>query len=238
MSSPLTDHQRQSLDAYEDFRNRYPKAFIGRQRRPIVLDRSRLESYSADHGVVLGVAATTPFVYFIVDLVESTSHQGQKFVHPYLRAVNRGQLDGATNVVVIATIAEPSLGRTGDIVLVVQERHATGTIETELPRGFGERGLSGEQNALTELKQETGFIGSNPRLLGHALVDSGFTDAEVSFFHVEALAKQAPSREPEEAIVGVRLLSPAEIWEEIIAGRIRDSFTIQAMSLYERLGRS
>ena len=236
MSSLLTDHQRQSLDAYEDFRNRYPKAFLGRQRRPIVLDRSRLESYSADHGVVLGIAATTPFVYFIVDLVESTNHQGQKFVHPYLRAVNRGQLDGATNVVVIATIAEPSLGRTGDIVLVVQERHATGTIETELPRGFGERGLSGEQNALTELKQETGFVGSNPRLLGHAWVDSGFTDAEVSFFHVEALAQQAPSREPEEAIVGVRLSSPAEIWEEITAGRICDSFTIQAMSLYERLG--
>jgi ADP-ribose pyrophosphatase len=238
MSSSLTDHQRQSLDAYEDFRIRYPKAFRGRQRRPIVLDRSRLEAYAAEHGVVLGIAATTRYAHFVIDLVESSDHQGEKFVHTYLRAVNRGQLDGGTNVAVIATIEDPSLGRTGDIVLVEQERHATGSIEAELPRGFGELGLTGEQNALTELKQETGFIGSKPRLLGTALIDSGFTDSEVSFFHVPVVAKQASAREPEEAIVRLRLASPAEIWEEITAGRIRDSFTLQALALYEKLGRS
>jgi ADP-ribose pyrophosphatase len=238
MSPALTDQQRQSLDAYEDFRERYPKAFHGRVRRPIVLDRSRLEKYSAEHGVVLGVAATTPYVYFLVDLVESSNHLGDSFAHPYLRVVYHRQLDGATNVVVLATIDDPSLGQIDNVVLVEQERHATGVVEVELPRGFGEVGLTGEENALSELQQETGFIGRNPRLLGTTLTDSGTTDAEVSFYHVAAFARQATAHELEEAIVGLRIISRAEMWAEIAAGRIRDSFTIQALALFERSTKS
>jgi hypothetical protein len=56
-----------------------------------------------------------------------------------------------------------------------------------------------------------------------------------SLYHVAAVAQQARSREPEEEILGVRLSSPAAIWEEIAAGQIRDSFTLQAMALYEKL---
>jgi ADP-ribose pyrophosphatase len=234
MSPSLTDHQRESLDAYEEFQKRYPSVFDGRRRRPIVLDHLRLEAYASEHSVTLGIAAATPYAYFVVDLVESMRADGGKLVHPYFRVIYRKQLDGAINVVILATIENPSLGRVGDIVLVEQERHATGTVEVELPRGFGELGMSGAQDALRELEEETGFIGSEARLLGKTFTDSGLTDAEIHFFHVAAVARRSAQPEIGEAILGLRFKSLEEIWEEIAQGRIRDGFTVQALALFGR----
>jgi ADP-ribose pyrophosphatase len=234
MSASLTDHQRESLDAYEDFQKRYPKVFDGRKRRPIVLDRARLEAYATEHGVTLGIAAATPYAYFVVDLVESTGAEGGRVAHPYFRVIYRKQLNGAINVVILATIANPSIGRVGDIVLVEQERHATGTVEVELPRGFGEVGMSGAQDALRELEEETGFIGSQARLLGKTFTDSGLTDAEIQFFHVAAVARRPAQPEIGEAILGLRFKSTEEIWREISDGSIRDGFTMQALALFTR----
>ena len=234
MTSSLTAQQRQALDDYEDFQTRYPKAFQGRQQRPIILDRARLEAFVLEHGGVLGVAATTPYVYFVIDLVESSAPEGTKLVHPYLRVVHLGQLEGGINVIVLATIAGPALGGTGDVVLVEQERHATGTRELELPRGFGEPGLSGEQNALRELRQETGYSGTEARWLGNAFTDSGLTSGFVNFYYVPVTSKLATEPELQEAITTTRLLSVEGVWAKILAGSIRDSFTIQAMALFEK----
>jgi ADP-ribose pyrophosphatase len=198
-----------------------------------VLDRVQLEAYASENGVTLGIAAATPYAYFVVDLVESTRAEGGNLVHPYFRVIYRRQLDGAINVVVLATIADRSLGRMGDIVLVEQERHATGTVEMELPRGFGEVGMSGAQDALRELEEETGFIGSEARLLGKTFTDSGLTDAEIQFFHVAVVARRPANPEVEEAILGPRLMSTEELLREIARGSIRDGFTVQALALFE-----
>jgi len=232
--SPLTSHQREALDAYWELASRYPDVFVGRERRPIIRDREALEAYATQHGVVLGVAATTPYIYFIVDLVESKDAGGQPRLHPYLRTLHRGQLDGGVDTVVLATIAEPSLGRVGDIVLVQQERHATGKVEIELPRGFGKPGLTGEQNALSELREETGFIGTQAFRLGSTLTDSGITDAVVTFYHVPVTARSPRAPEIEEAIIGTRLVSLETAWREVLTGGIHDGFTVQALALFER----
>lgn len=184
--------------------------------------------------MALGVVAAFQGVHLVVDLVKSRTAQGEEFTHPYMRLVFRKQLEGAVNTVVLATIANPALGRVGDIVFVEQERHATGSIETELPRGFGEVGLTGEQNALRELQEETGAIGEEAYLLGSTYTDSGITDGKASFYHVPVTAHVSSTPENQEAITGVRLTSREEAWENIMAGRIRDGFTLQAMSLFER----
>lgn len=119
-------------------------------------------------------------------------------------------------------------------MFVEQERHATGTVETELPRGFGEVGLTAEQNALRELREETGAIGEEAHLLGSTYTDSGIMDGMVSFYHVPITARVSSAPESQEAITGVRLASREEAWEDIMAGRIRDAFTLQAMALFER----
>lgn len=233
----LTEHQRQALDAYGTLMAEQPALFGGRGRRPIVRDREALTAYAREHGVVLGVVADTPYIYFIVDLVESRSLVGRVSRHPYLRVVPRGQLEGGVNVVVLATLDDPSLGRSGDIVLVEQDRHALGTREIELPRGFGERMLSGEASALRELQEETGYIGDSAHLLGRTYTDSGLTDGIVSFYHVPVVRRASARPELEEAIERVHLATKDQLWEGIRSGRIRDGFTLQALALFESRSR-
>jgi len=231
----LTQHQAEALVAYEKLMSEHPELFANREQRPIVKDIQALKTFAAEHDVTLGVAASTPYALFIVDLVESRTPNDYVVRHPYLRVVSCAQMSGAVNVVILATIENPSLGAIGDIVLVEQARHATGSVEMELPRGFGERGLSGEKNALKELREESGYVGERARLLGSAHPDSGLSDTRVSFFHVPVSGRRSPEAETGESIQRVKLASLKDIWNAVKAGEIRDGFTIQALALYAGL---
>jgi ADP-ribose pyrophosphatase len=229
----LTEHQLHALNAYCALAIERPSLFAGRLLRPIVKDRELLAAYAADNKVVLGVAAETPYVLFVVDLVESRLPDGGIHRHPYLRVVSLAQLRGGVNVVILATIENPSLGPTGSIVLVDQERHALGTSQTEIPRGFGEAGVSGEVNALRELEDETGFVGDHAYLLGNTATDSGLTDSSISFYHVPIVRSVPRQTEVGEAITRVHLATPQELWNLIRSGVVRDSFTLQALAFFE-----
>jgi ADP-ribose pyrophosphatase len=233
MMGTLTEYQRHALEAYAVLMARRPSLFEGRHARPLVRNAEALAAYASAHGAVLGVVAQTPAVYLIVDLVESRVAGSGTRRHPYLRVVSRNRLEGRANVVVLGTIDEPSLGSTGDIVLVHQERHALGSVEIELPRGFAERTMSGEANALRELREETGYVGERARFLGSTCPDSGLTDEIVSFYHVPVVQRIRERPEVEEAIDRVRLATRQEVWDGIRSGAIRDGFTLQALALYE-----
>lgn len=223
----LTTHQRTALDRYEELQIRRPELFQPRSLRPIVTSRPALETYAIAHGAVLGVAAETDFFLFVCDLVQPAN--GSPFV--YSRLIHRGQMEGGPNIAVLATIADAALGQLGDIVLVEQERHATGKTETAIPRGFGESGLDGPAAALRELKEETGYIGSGAEFLGESVIDSGAGDARVSFYRVPVHTRVNASPEPREAIRSVKLICPGTLWDLIRSGEVTDSFTLQALAL-------
>jgi ADP-ribose pyrophosphatase len=229
----LTKHQVEALDAYQALIKERPDLFTGRTSRPIIKDRQALEAFAVEQNVVLGVAADTPYILLVVDLVESRLAGGGKKRHPYLRIISRAQLEGGVNVVVFATIQNPALGDPGSIVLVDQDRHALGTCETELPRGFGDPALSGAANALRELEHETGYVGDQAYLLGTTSTDSGLSDALVSFYHVPVVRSTVHHREMGEAIKRVHLVTPKELRQSIRSGAIRDGFTLQALAFYE-----
>ena len=228
------EFQRAALDSYLRLMAEQPGLFTDREARPIVRDPKALLAYAAKHDVVLGVAAETPLVYFIVDLVESQLPGGGVRRHPYLRVVSRAQLGGGVNVVVLATVTSDSPGRLERIVFVEQERHAVAAREIELPRGFGEPGLSGETNALRELEEETGYIGTEAHFLGATHTDSGLTDGIASFYHIPVVSHATARPEVEEAIHAIRLFTRDEAWEAVRTGVILDGFTVQALGLYER----
>ncbi len=227
----LTQHQHDAIERYLEFATAYPQLFKPRKLRRIVLDRSALETYAEENRVALGVVAETPHMYFIVDLVEALDQNSQPFRYPYLRLVYRKQLEGGVNTVVIGTISNPELGPVGSVVMLKQERHATGEFHLELPRGFGEVNLDGEQNALKELLEETGYVGTSAQLLGTMHTDTGVTDALVSFYHVQITSKVDPTPEREEAIEEVRLISVEDLGAKIPRGEVTDSFTLQALAL-------
>lgn len=230
----LTVHQQQAISSYIHFTKAYPQLFSQRVLRRIVSDRSVLERYAEEHGRVLGVVAETPHAYFIVDLVEAHASGGESFRYPYLRLIYRSQLDGAVNTAVLGTIANPELGPVDAVVMIRQERHATGLFHWELPRGFAEVELNGEQNALKELQEETGYCGERAALLGKTYTDTGVMDATVSFYHVPISRKMQAKPEREEAITHVQLFSIEELWQKIRNGEVTDSFTLQALALLNR----
>lgn len=223
----LTDHQRIALDRYAELQARHPELFRNRVLRAIITDRATMEAYALEHQAVLGVAAETPYFLFVSDLVQPA--HGAPFV--YSRLIHCGQLGGGTNVAVLATIANPALGELGDIVLVEQERHATGQMETAIPRGFGRPGETGVDSALNELLQETGYIGSDAEFLGETFIDSGAGDARVSFYRVRVRARAEATPEPGEAIRSVKLMSPAALCSAVRSLEAADSFTVQALAL-------
>jgi len=236
---PASEHRQRALDAYLSLMREQPDLFRERAGRPIVRDRRTLEAYLRAHdNTVIGVVGETAYAYFLNDLVEARLSDGGVHRYPYQRLVNKACLGGGVGVVVLATIETPSLGTPGDIVLVQQERHATGRVETELPRGFGQPGRAGQAHALAELQEETGYLGTRARPLGSLRVDTGIAGEAVAFFHVPVTGRTAARPELEEAITGVRLVSRHQLWTEIRAGELQDGFTVQGLALYELALRS
>lgn len=238
MTGELTTHQRDALARYRSLMETRDDWFTGRHLRPIVRDPAVLATFAGEHRVVLGVVAATPYGWLLNDLVESRDHDGGTVLHPYLRLVAPPDEAGSVGVVVLATVREPETEPetgTESIVLLEQERHTTGTLELELPRGFGRADTPPEAQALRELAEETGYLGTRAERLGETLTDSGMTDSAVAFFHVVTTGRAGTGRpETQEAIAGVTLVTRDELWARIDSGAVRDAFTVQALALYER----
>jgi ADP-ribose diphosphatase len=227
----LSEHQQEALRRYFSLLESHPELFTDRTHRPIVREPEILETFAANHHIVLGVPAATPYLWLINDLVQSHDTSGAVLLHPYLRIVAPPEAIGTSDVVVLATIQAESVEL---IVLVEQERHATGTLELALPRGFGESTSTPALQALRELQEETGYVGERAELLGSTLTDSGTTDRTVSFFHTPVIDNAAQSPEPQEAIARIVIVTRDELWTHIDAGTVRDGYTVQALALYER----
>lgn len=233
----LPARQSGALSKYCQLLKDHPGMFAGRERRPVVLDPGIMEAFAAEHGVILGVVAETPWLWLINDLVQGRDAAGRAVLFPYLRITAPPRPGGArpgTGAVVLATVARPGTGGGEEIVLVEQERHATGTLELELPRGMAEPGVPAAAQALAELRQETGYLGREARFLGRSVSDTGLSDREAAFFHVPVTGRVAGAAEPSEAITRTVLVTRAALWDLIGSGTVRDAFTIQALALYER----
>jgi len=227
----LTEQQAQALDGYAALQRSHPQLFEGRPRRPIVTDLEAMRTYAAQHGVVLGVLAQTPYLWLVNDLVEITVKSGG-YRYPYLRLIPPPHLQAVDGVVVLATTTGED--GTDKIALLRIDRHATGTTELELPRGFGSAGSSGTADAERELAEETGLRGDQVRYLGRTLTDTGTTSGAASFFHIRVSSMQDAMPEAEESIERIILMTRDQMWASIDSGELRDSFTIQALALYER----
>ncbi|WP_093840099.1 NUDIX hydrolase [Streptomyces aidingensis] len=116
----------------------------------------------------------------------------------------------------------------GRIVLLENFRHATRSWELEIPRGFGTDGLSGQENALKELREELSARTAEISPLGAVHPDTGLYAQRVELF----LARLESIGEPERAvgIRGVRLVSEAELEGLVREGEVTDGFTLSALA--------
>jgi ADP-ribose pyrophosphatase len=88
----------------------------------------------------------------------------------------------------------------GKIVVEKQYRPATDCFFYELPAGNIEHNRSVEETALLELKEETGYIGTNPRIILKTSPIAGIVKAWGYFVLVDIVSKGSPQNEETEDI--------------------------------------
>ncbi len=135
--------------------------------------------------------------------------------------------DGVPGVIILPIHQE-------QVLLIRHFRHATRTWHLEIPRGYGEEGLTSEENAQRELSEEIGATISRLVALGQAYPDTGALSEYNTFFYAEVETYGAI--EADEAIVEL-LPTPIPDFERMIReNEIEDGFTITAYGLAKARG--
>ena len=124
----------------------------------------------------------------------------------------------------------------GDLVFVEQFRHGSGTVELEIPGGMIDpEDASPVEAGVRELREETGYVGENARLIGSChpnpaimnntchtvLIENCKPTAEIDFDHGEDLI--------------TRLVPARKIKRLITSGQIRHALVIVALNYYQSL---
>lgn len=127
---------------------------------------------------------------------------------------------GRTGVVVLAR-------RGADVLLVRQWRPAVGRWMWELPRGFGESDPASD--ALRELAEETGLVGSSAAVVAFMDVDSGMLESEVAVVEVTVPPDARPHPGTDGEVAATRWWTPREVAQGVRDGALRDAFTLAAL---------
>lgn len=236
MTTPnLPPHRAAAIAAYLEFVERHPALFAPREQRPLILDPEEIAAIAAerfaregDAAPVIGLAARTPWHLFLTDLIRLPNGG----VTTYDRLVPTSLLTNSLGVAVVAVA--PDAGGESGLILVRQERHATGRPHWEIPRGFGDARLTADELAIEELEGEAGFTGAVVKRLATMHTNSGQTAERVHYLLLEARPLPHARPEPAEAILGARVWSREELWQAIQAGEISDAFTLNGLALWER----
>ncbi len=186
----------------------------------IITDRDRMISFMEQSGRKLGVVYKSPFNMMVVDLV------------------CEGEREFAYERLIPTAIGDPvvCVPLCGDkFVLMRQYRHAMRTYQYAFPRGYGENGLSAEENAAKELCEEIGAEVIRVEKLGEVVADSGVSGTVVPVM----LCRVSDFRVKKgyEGIEAVELLSESEISHYIASGKINDGFTLSAFSMWQNRNR-
>lgn len=130
--------------------------------------------------------------------------------------------DGTPGVIVLPIYRD-------QVLLIRHFRHATRTWHIEIPRGFGTKGLSSEENARRELKEEIGATISRLVSLGRVYPDTGALSEYNDFFYAEV--ESYGEIEADEAIVELLPTALSEFERMIRENEMTDGFTLTAYTL-------
>ena len=135
--------------------------------------------------------------------------------------------DGVT---VVATTAE------GEVVMVEQFRHALRTVTMETPSGFMDEGESPLEAALRELREETGYEGDDPRVIGCLELNPSWQTTRVYVVAVKNARRTASTDLDEAEDIRVLTVSRERARELVRTGGIRATVAVSALALAEWAG--
>jgi ADP-ribose pyrophosphatase len=207
-------------DHPELFRNEgYPLTIIRSESEIVSWQETQRQRLSHDslplQWAEIGILAQDPYFIVLRDLVvfPDGSTKG------YVRSIHSANLCDTFGVIMLPILENR-------VLLVNHFRHSTRQWHLEIPRGFGEPGLSMEANVARELEEEVGAEIDELSSLGILYPETGFESQRVEMF----LARLASVRAPEvnEGIESFVWVTLGEFEDWIANGKINDGFTIAA----------
>lgn len=121
------------------------------------------------------------------------------------------------------------LDQDGNVVLVRQYRHATGSFLLEVPAGtLDHPGEPPEDCARREVQEETGYLAGRLESLGWIWTTPGFTNEKIWLYLALDLAPTRADLQPDEALI-VESLPLSEAVRRAVSGEIADGKSVCAL---------
>lgn len=230
-----------SLKDYYKYLNDYSKTLgpLGNSKNgeiEIIKDPLKIDEIEKSTGRKVGIMAEDKYWLWLNDAVQFPNQKSGV----YGRLLWKSSLKGRAGVAVMAVLPN------GKIVLNRNFRHATRSWEYELPRGAVNSEETIESAATREVKEETGMVIKDLKLLGEMAVDSGTLNTIVPIFLANVSAQEKALPEDSEAIAEIEAFSISELKqgfkkgyiEKVIKGKkesipLRDPFLAYALLLNE-----
>lgn len=202
---------------YVELMEERPELFVNNGEIHIVKDERVIADYQEKNNRKIGVVYESAYNIMVVDLVYE--EEGKYFAYERLLPAVKG---GAVVVLPIYN---------GKMILLKQYRHALRDYQYAVPRGFGEMGLSAEENCKKEVKEEIGAEVKTLECLGEIAPDSGLLSNKVSIYACELV--DYDNKVKSEGICEILEVEISVFESMIKAGRVTDGFTLAAWSLYK-----
>ncbi|WP_265558732.1 NUDIX hydrolase [Streptomyces hygroscopicus] len=199
-------------DAYDDLRTEQPELFRNDDDPAAItiIDRAQADPQLGP----VGLLYEDPWIRLVRDPVRFPGGR----IGAYQRIIPATASEGAAILPVLD----------GKVVMLDHYRHALRSWTLEIPRGFGTNGLDPQANALKELQEELSATVTSFTSLGAVHPDTGLQATRVRLYYAQLTA--IGSLETEAGIRGTVLLTPAELDQHILDGRVTDGFTLAALA--------
>lgn len=121
------------------------------------------------------------------------------------------------------------------LVLVNQFRYGIDDFSLEIPGGVMDAGEDPVQTAVRELQEETGFIGSQARVLGHVHPNPAILNNYCHLVFVDQAVRSAEQAWDTDEEIEVRCAPVDEVYAWAREGRITHSLVLNALLLFAPL---
>lgn len=211
---------KKAIGEYLDFIREIGVHYETDEMLEMVTDFEEIRRFCRKTKKRIGIVNRNEFNIHVVDLVRNK--KGELLSYERIIKAARGN-----SIVVIPF-------RNDKMLLLKQFRHALGTYQYAFLRGFGEAGLSPEENARKEIREELQCSAGDFVRLGTVVADSGLCGEKITVFRCNVDAPQI--EEGYEEIASYIELTGEELSDKIRQGEINDGFTLSALTLLREKG--
>jgi ADP-ribose pyrophosphatase len=125
-----------------------------------------------------------------------------------------------------------------EMIMVEQYRHGSNTVELEIPGGMMDaEDASPEATAVRELREETGYVGTNARVIGKVFPNPAIMSNTCYTVLIENCECKHPTEFDHGEDLMTRLIPAAEVPSLVKIGNVQHSLVIAALYHFELLSR-